>query len=154
MAMIVRKEIHIDAPLDVVWAAFSRLEEWSQWNRVCTDCCYLEGRELTVDACFAFTITPLFFPLRVTPRIVLCDPGREVVWQGGKFGVQAVHRFLFSEENGGVHLLSEETFSGPLLVAGLLLRVPQRLHKLTETFMEGIKAYAEACAGKARITPP
>jgi hypothetical protein len=53
-----------------------------------------------------------------------------------------------------VHLLSEETFSGPLLVAGLLLRVPQRLHKLTETFMEGIKTYAEACAGKAPLPPP
>jgi hypothetical protein len=68
--------------------------------------------------------------------------------------VRAVHRFLFTEENGGVHLLSEETFSGPLLVAGFLLRVPQRLHKLTETFMEGIKTYAEACAGKAPLPPP
>lgn len=143
--MVIRKEVLIDAPLSVVWNVFSRMEDWRQWNQVCRNCCYLEGNEMALDTCFSFEIAPLFFPMRVKPRITKCEPGREVVWTGGRLGVQAEHTFLFSEKNGRVSVLSEEAFKGPLLVFGRLLRVPQRLHRLTEEFMDAIKRQAEAC---------
>ena len=145
-AMVIRKEIQINAPLSVVWNVFSRMEQWREWNDVCRNCCYVDGDEMAVDACFSFEIAPLYIPMKVQPRILRCDPGKEVVWAGGRLGVRAEHTFRFWEEGGGVRVLSEETFQGPLLAVGRLLRVPQRLHRLTEAFMEAIKRRAEACA--------
>lgn len=145
--MIIRKEIDIKAPLSVVWNVFSQMEDWRQWNTVCRNCCYIEGDKMALDTCFSFEIAPLIFPMRVKPRIVKCDPGKEVVWTGGRFGVRAEHMFRFFEENGFVRLLSEEEFKGPMMPFSRLLRVPQRLHRLTEEFMAAIKQQAETCAG-------
>lgn len=144
--MVIRKEVEINAPLSVVWRVFSHMEDWREWNDVCRNCCYIEGSEMATDTCFSFEIAPLFFPMKVKPRIVRCDPGREVVWAGGRLGVHAEHLFRFSEKGGRVHVLSEEVFRGPLLIVGRLLWVPQRLHRLTESFMEAIKHQAERCA--------
>ncbi len=144
--MVIRKEIEINAPLGVVWNVFSKMEDWREWNQVCQNCCYVEGDRMALDTCFSFEISPLYIPMRVKPRIVKCDPGKEVIWTGGRLGVNAEHTFRFSETDNGVRVLSEEVFKGPLLIIGKLLRVPQRLHHLTEIFMNAIKHQAESCA--------
>ncbi|MFZ7127475.1 MAG: SRPBCC domain-containing protein [Desulfobacterales bacterium] len=143
--MIIRREIDVQAPLDVVWRVFSRMEDWREWNPVCRNCCYLEGSEMALDTCFAFDVAPLFVPLRVTPRITRCEPGREVIWEGGRFGVNAEHIFRFDEREGRVRILSVERFKGPLLPVGRLLGIPRRLHRLAEAFLLAIKQQAEAC---------
>ena len=145
--MIIRKEIDIRAPLSVVWSVFSRMEDWREWNSVCRECCYIDGDAMALGACFTFKVAPLLFPMRVNPRIIKCEPGREVVWEGGRFGVHAEHTFRFSDQNGVVRVLSEEAFNGPLLIFGRILGVPQRLHRLTGQFMQALKQHAESCAG-------
>lgn len=145
--MVIRETIVIRASLEAVWNVFSRMEAWREWNTVCRNCCYLEGDRMALGTCFQFEVTPLFVGLKVRPRIVRCEPGREVVWQGGRFGIRAVHTFRFHEAEGGVRLESEEVFRGPLLVLGRLLGVPRRLHLLTGRMMQDIKVHAEACAG-------
>ena len=144
--MVIREEIRINAPLAIVWFVFSRMEEWDQWNTACRECCYSDGSSMNTDTSFSFKITPLIFPIIVKPTIVKCEPGKEVIWKGGRFGVQAEHVFQFFEESGSVRLLSMESFKGPLLVLGRLFRIPQRLHRLTGEMMQGIKAHAESCA--------
>jgi hypothetical protein len=144
--MIIRKTIEINAPLSVVWRVFSCMEDWQQWNEVCRNCCYIEGDEMALHTCFAFEVAPLYFPLRVEPRITKCEPGREVVWTGGRLGIRAEHRFRFDDLDGRVQLLSEEEFKGPMVLVARLLRVPQRLHRLTGKFMQAIKSRAESCA--------
>ncbi len=144
--MIIRKEIEIKAPLSVVWTSFSRMEDWREWNTVCRECCYIDGDAMTLDTCFSFKIKPLFFSIGIKPRIIKCEPGQEVVWKGGRFGVHAEHAFRFFDENGIVRVLSVEEFKGPLLILGRILGIPQRLHRLTEEFMEAFKEHAESCA--------
>jgi hypothetical protein len=144
--MVICDDIEIQAPLSVVWRVFSRMEDWRDWNTVCRNCCYLEGDRMATETCFQFEIAPFFVALKVRPRIVSCAPEREVTWQGGRFGVRAAHTFRFVEVDGGVRLISEEVFQGPLLALGRLVGIPQRLHRLTREMMQGIKAHAEACA--------
>lgn len=144
--MVIKAEIEINAPLRVVWQTFSRMEDWDEWNTACRSCCFISGDEnLPVGTCFSFVIRPLVFPIKVQPRIVKCDPGREVVWEGGKMGIHASHTWQFREQDGRVKLLSVEHFKGPMVWVGYLLRVPKRLHRLTIVFLQTLKTASEAC---------
>lgn len=144
--MVIRETIEIRAPLATVWEVFSRLDEWECWNDVCRECRLVEGEEMAADACFTFTLRPYFFPMKITPRIVKCDPGREVVWAGGRFGIHAEHVFRFEEKADRVLLVSEERFRGFMLLPARLVFAPRRLHRLSRELMSAIKRRAEACA--------
>jgi len=143
--MIIQAEVHIRAPLPVVWRVFSHLEDWKEWNTACNNCRFIEGDAITDGACFTFEVKPIIFPVRVEPRVVSCDPGREVVWEGDRFGIRAMHTWRFREHAGGVMLKSVETFKGPLLALGHLVGVPKRLHRLTVQMLDQIKRHSEAC---------
>jgi hypothetical protein len=145
--MIIQADIRIQAPLETVWGVFSRLDQWNDWNTACSSCRFTAGDELTGGACFTFVVKPIVFPVRVRPRVVSCEPGREVVWEGRRFGIRAVHTWRFQAQDGAVVLESEETFKGPLLALGRLVGVPRRLHRLTVQMLEQIKQMSESCAG-------
>jgi len=144
--MIIQAEVHIRAPLPVVWRVFSHLEDWKDWNTACNSCRLVEGDELAAGACLAFVVKPIVFPVQVQPSVVSCEPGREVVWEGERFGIRAVHTWRFREQEGGTVLESMETFKGPLLVPGRWVGVPKRLHRLTVRMLEQIKQHSEACS--------
>jgi hypothetical protein len=145
--MVIKAEIEINAPLNAVWRIFSQMEDWDDWNTACRSCCMVSGdASLSAGTCFTFVIRPLVFPLTVQPRIVSCDPGREIVWEGGKMGINATHTWRFREQDGKVKLLSVERFEGPMVWVGYLLNVPKRLHRLTLEFLRTLKNAAEACS--------
>ena len=149
--MIIKAEVYIHAPLPVVWRVFSHLEDWKDWNTACSSCRLVEGDELAEGACLAFVVKPIVFPVKVQPRVVSCELGREVVWEGERFGIHAVHTWRFQEKADGVVLESMEVFKGPLLVLGRLVGVPKRLHRLTVQMLDQIKQYSEACS--ATLSP-
>ena len=141
--MIIREEIEINAPLSVVWQVFSCLEEWENWNAVCRSCHLIEGSAMSEGACVSFVVRPITLPIRINPRITRCIPGREVVWEGERFGIHAVHTWTFREERDRAVLLSSEAFSGPLIWLGRLIFLPSRLHRLTRQLLAAIKREAE-----------
>lgn len=147
--MVIEESIEIRAPLRVVWEVFSRLENWEEWNSVCRGCSLPGGGSMQAGVCFAFTLRPYFVPLKITPRITHCEPAREVVWEGGRLGIQARHQFTFLESGDTVHLISREVFVGPLLWLCRLLLIPQKLHKLSRTMLREIREHAERCAVRA-----
>jgi hypothetical protein len=155
LSVIIEAEVTIQAPLPVVWNVFSQLDDWEKWNTACNSCRFTAGEELAAGACFTFVVKPIIFPVRVEPRVVSCDPGREVTWEGARLGIHAVHTWRFRETPGGVVLKSVETFKGPLLVLGYLVGVPRRLHRLTEQMLDQIRRQAETCgAAPARENSP
>lgn len=143
--MIIKEDIVIRAPLPVVWRVFSEMEDWENWNTVCEDCCLIEGDEMSAGTCFSFTLRPYRIPLKITPRITRCDPGREVVWAGSRLGVHAEHRFIFAEEDGGVRLTSIEAFHGFMFWISRIFFIPTKLHRLTQQLLRAIRQRAEAC---------
>ena len=148
--MIIEESIDIHAPLPVVWNVFSAMEDWQNWNPVCENCCIISGDGMAQDTCFTFQMRPYYLPIKVMPTITKCDPGKEVIWEGRRFCVQAVHRFIFEEKENSVRLTSSETFRGPLLWLSKLIFIPGRLHRLTQQLMTSIKEHAEACAVEAK----
>jgi len=142
--MVIEEEISINAPLPLVWQVFSGFENWDDWTSACQMCHYQEGSEMVSGACVSFVVKPFVFPVRVAPRITSCDPGRAVIWEGGRLGIHAVHTWRFREEKGKTVIFSSERFSGPLLLLGRLISIHSRLHALTRELLMGIKAEAEA----------
>jgi ligand-binding SRPBCC domain-containing protein len=151
--MVIEEEVSIDAPLAVVWQVFSGFDTWSDWTSACQMCHYQEGQEMAAGTCVSFVVKPFVFPVRVAPRITSCDPGREVIWEGGRFGIHAVHTWRFRDQGGKTVLFSSERFSGPLLWLGELIFVHSRLHALTSDLLMGIKHEAEA-RSRVQNTPP
>ncbi len=143
--MIIEEKIAIAAPLSRVWQVFSSLAAWDRWNSVCQDCCLLEGEEMAAGTCFSFKLRPYYLPIKIPLHITKCDPGREVVWEGQRFGVHGVHRFAFQEQGDTVILTSTEKLGGPLFLLSRLLLVPHRLHQLSRQLLQDVKKAAEAC---------
>ena len=141
--MVIIEEIEIYAALPIVWQVFSCLEEWEDWNSVCQSCQYLEGSEMSEGTCVSFVLRPFSLPIRVSPKITKCIPGQEVVWEGKRLGIHAVHTFTFREEKDKVILISIERFRGPILWLAKLIFVPAKLHRLTRDLLAGIKKQAE-----------
>ncbi len=143
--MIIEEKIRIRAPLSRVWEVFANLAAWGRWNSVCQDCCLVSGAEMAVDTCFSFKLRPYYLPIEVQPRIIKCEAGREVIWEGRRLGVHAVHRFEFQGDGDDVILTSTEEFGGPLFFLCRLLFIPQKLHQLSIQLLQDIKNAAEAC---------
>lgn len=152
--MVINAAVQIKAPIAVVWRVFSNLNEWNDWNTACASCRFTSGDRLVEGACFSFVVKPFIFPLRVQPRVVSCDPGREVVWEGKRLGISAVHTWRFREAADGVRMESTESFRGPLLLLAHLAGVPRRLHQLTVEMLDHIKRYSEACGAIAALQAP
>ena len=147
--MIIEESIDIRAPLPVVWRVFSTMEDWKSWNTVIENCCIISGDSMAENTCFTFQMRPYYLPIKVMPTITKCDPGKEVIWEGSRFGVKAVHSFIFEEKGDTVRLTSSEAFRGPLLWLSKLIFIPKRLHRLTQQLMLAIKNQAEACRAEA-----
>jgi hypothetical protein len=145
--MIIEESIEINAPLPAVWRVFSAMKDWQNWNTVCENCCIITGDRMAENTCFTFQIRPYYLPIKIEPTITKCEPGKEVIWAGSRFGVKAVHRFIFEEKENAIRLTSSETFHGPLLWLSKLIFIPKRLHRLTRQLMNSIKDQAEACEG-------
>ena len=143
--MIIREDIVVRAPLETVWNTFSCLEDWGSWNNVCRTCTIDTGEGLEQGTCFSFTVRPYNLPIRISPTVTHCDPGRKVVWAGSRLGIRAEHTFLFEEKDGAVTVTSIEEFSGSLLLLSRMLFVPQRLHRLTRQLLAEIKNQSEGC---------
>lgn len=150
--MIIREAIEIDAPLSVVWAIFTCLSDWAEWNGVCRGACLIApsppdektGEAVSEGACIAFTIRPAIFPIRITPRVTKYVPHREIVWEGSRFGVQAEHAFSFDERGESVVVTSTEKFGGFGLFLSRLALIPPRLHRLTRELLLALKKEAES----------
>lgn len=146
--MVIREKIEIAAPLNLVWHVFSSLADWGAWNSVCQDCCLVVGQEMAAGTCFSFKLRPYYLPIKITPQITKCEAGEEVVWEGKRLGIHAVHRFDFEEDGEKVVLTSTEEFGGPLFFFARLLFIPQQLHRLTQKLLSDIKRAAEACTAR------
>ena len=151
--MIIKASVRINAPLQVVWDVFSDIANWNEWNPVCRECRFEAGQSLVRGACISFSLNPVVLPIRIAPKVTHCDPGKKVIWKGGRLGIHAEHEFLFEETVGGVVLKSTEFFKGPMLVFARLMFLPSRLHALSLRLLDAIKEQSEARAVESIMAP-
>jgi len=146
--MIINASVRINAPLQTVWDVFSDIENWKQWNPVCRECRFETGHSLVRGACISFSLNPMVLPIRIVPEVTHCEPGKKVIWKGGRLGINAEHEFLFEETDGEVVIKSTEYFKGPMLIFARLMFLPARLHALSLRLLDAIKEQSEARAAE------
>lgn len=145
--MLIREEIRIKAPLDVVWSVFTCLKDSDKWNSICraallkdspsADAC--SANPISQGDCISLAIRPMTFPVRIIPRITKFIPQKEVVREGSRFGIRAEHTFTFTQYEGCVVVTSTEKLRGPGLLLSSLVLVPSRLHHLTRQLLIELK---------------
>jgi len=140
----IKETIEVNAPMARVWGIFARMNDWKNWNSACENCRLESGSEIAEGVCFNFMLRPYYLPMKVTPKVIQCEPGKKVVWAGGRLGIQAEHTFYFNEENSKVTVTSVEVFKGLMFIVGKLLFIPSKLHRLTQKMMAELKEHAES----------
>jgi hypothetical protein len=141
--MVIEESILILSPIEKVWNIFTDLTCWSKWNTVLENLSS-ESPRIAEGGGFRFCIRPFVIPVSFEPVIEEVVPGKKVTWRGEKFGITAVHEYIFQETEQGVSVISRETFSGNTISLSGILFSMGRLKELTLTLLKDLKEAAES----------
>ena len=88
----------VDLPLERLWAVFSDVRGWRQWNP-CIWVTRVQDGELAVGSrlVWAFNAMRWWYPYKLPAlaRVVECEPARKVTWEVRLPGFHALHSYLF-----------------------------------------------------------
>lgn len=110
--VIVREEVTIAAPPEVVWGLHTDVNRWPTWHRD-IDTARLDG-DFVPGSQFHWTTSGL----SIASTIAEVDPGRRTAWGGPAEGIEGVHVWTFTPVPEGVRVVTEESWSGPAVEAG------------------------------------
>jgi hypothetical protein len=104
--VVAHHEIDIAAALEVVWQLHTHVNEWPSWN--------LEITAAKLEEKFKpgnhFTWTS--WDLTVTSTIHAVEDHFRTLWSGPAEGIMGIHEWCFEEAPSGVHVATNESFSG------------------------------------------
>ncbi|MCC8401411.1 SRPBCC family protein [Paraburkholderia sp. MMS20-SJTN17] len=109
--VVSRHDVDIDAPLSTVWAVQTNISAWPTWRPTVT-AAHFDG---TLSAGSAFKWEE--GGLKITSTVREIVPQRRIVWTGPAQGIFAVHVWEFSATGRGVHVHTEESWSGDVVRA-------------------------------------
>jgi uncharacterized protein YndB with AHSA1/START domain len=142
-----RQEIEIAAPAEVVWEVLTDFDGWPQWNP--------DVKSMSWDGSLA---PGSVFRWKAGPGTIVStleevDRPRYVRWRGRTMSIAAIHEWRLEERAGGMHLETDESFSG---VLARLLRgsLQKQLDRALEEGLEHLKREAEHRAAPASRSAP
>jgi hypothetical protein len=104
--IVAHHQIDIAAPLDVVWHLHTEVNEWPSWNPEIT--------AAKIDGDFkpgsSFTWTSWDFT--VTSTIHVVEDLSRTLWSGPAQGIMGIHEWHFEQTRSGVHVATNESWSG------------------------------------------
>ena len=114
-------EIFIEASSETVWALQTDVNSWPGWRSGGLD---------------------------VVSTVGEVEPGRRLGWTGRALGTRAVHTWTFEAREGGVLVLTEESFEG-WLVRPLKGTMRKTLEGSLRTWLSDLKSEAESGTNRA-----
>lgn len=104
--VVVRQEMLIDAPVELLWRLHTDVNRWTEW-RSDVDSASLAS---------AFAPGEVFHwrtgGLEVESTIEAVDPLRRTAWGGPAAGITGIHVWTFTPSSEGVHVVTEESWAG------------------------------------------
>jgi hypothetical protein len=104
--VVTHHEIDIAAPLEVVWHLHTDVNAWPSWNAEIT--------AANIDGAFergnSFTWTS--WGQTVTSTIHVVEDRSRTLWSGPLRGVLGIHEWRFEQTPSGVHVATDESWSG------------------------------------------
>lgn len=147
-----RTEIDIAASPDVVWAALTDANQFSDWNPFIHR---MEGKLETGSTLEVEVGAPGHSRMTFKPRVLRADPGKELRWRGklllsGIFDGE--HIFELQPTSSGTHLVHREEFSG-ILVPLLRAKLERDTKPGFEAMNQALKQRVEGQAGSLAQHP-
>lgn len=141
MVTILSNQLHIQAPVEIVWAVLSDFERYSEWNRFSprVECTSQVGDPVTVYAQLAPN-----WPIYTTHLILYkLESPHTLCWGNDAWHLQVERcQTLTAQADGSTLYENRERFAGPL--APLLMAfLRRRLMAGYQLAAEGLKAQAE-----------
>jgi hypothetical protein len=138
-----RTRIVIAASPTKVWDALIDIENYPRWNPVLRLRPW-RGDALRVGRRSWLSLKSFAVPVVVPVRVAVVEPGRELCWVGGPWGImRGRHSFELREVGEGTELIHAEQFAG-LLLPLLWPRMETQLDRLYGSINEALAAYVEA----------
>ncbi|WP_433256106.1 SRPBCC family protein [Streptosporangium sp. CA-135522] len=103
-AVVVRVSIEIDAPLQRVWNLHTDVGNWPTWQ---TDITTATG---SVEEGSVFHWST--FGLDIASTVYAVEAPHRTLWGGPAHGIDGIHQWTFGEEDGVVHVHTEESWDG------------------------------------------
>ncbi|MCC8392816.1 SRPBCC family protein [Paraburkholderia sp. MMS20-SJTR3] len=142
-SVVSRHDIDIDAPLSTVWAVQTNISAWPTWRPTVT-AAHFDGT-LAVGSAFKWEEGGL----KITSTIQQIVPERRLVWTGPAQGIFAVHVWEFTATGRGVHVHTEESWSGDVVRANVTTLQPM-LDGALRDWLARLKQVSEADSPQRR----
>jgi hypothetical protein len=104
--VLAHHETDIRACLDDVWRLHTEVNGWTDWQTDITQA-HIEGGMAPGES---FDWSSFGFP--VTSTVYEMTDRARVLWGGTAGGITGIHEWRFAETPDGVHVVTEESFSG------------------------------------------
>jgi hypothetical protein len=104
--VLAHHQVDIAAPLDVVWHLHTNVNGWPSWNPEIT-AAKIEGGFERGNS-FIWTS----WGLTVTSTIHVVEDHFRTLWSGPAQGIMGIHEWCFEQTLSGVHVATDESFSG------------------------------------------
>jgi hypothetical protein len=142
---VVEDRIEVAASPEVLWTCFADVAKWPTWFPALMEAEWVSGTPWTLGAQFSQTLR-FGFPLgnvATVATIIEISPSPFVAWEGKVLGMEAVHGYRFDAVAGGTEVLSRHEFYGPLALLTRVFFLTNRVHKIYQAGLGGLKAYFE-----------
>jgi uncharacterized membrane protein len=104
-------EIDINAPLDTVWRLHADVNDWPTWQNEITaarlDGAFQPGASFEWTS-YGFTVVSTIYAVAERSR---------VLWGGTAGNITGIHEWVFRQTSAGVHVTTEESFTGEAVAA-------------------------------------
>ena len=135
--VIARHGIDIAAPLATVWRLHTDVNGWPAWQPDITSAS-LDGA-LEPGARFGWSTAGL----EITSTVYAVDEPSRTLWGGPANGIDGVHEWMFRETPTGVHVTTNESWSGPPVEADATT-LQSQLDASLMAWLRHLRAAAEA----------
>jgi len=137
--VVVRREVRIAAPVDVVWRLHTAVAEWPTWQ---TD---IDMADLDGPLVPGVTFTWSTHGLDVASTVYAVDAGRRILWGGPAQGIVGIHEWVFEPDGDATVVRTAESWDGePVRADAANLRAA--LDASLASWLELLKATAESSA--------
>lgn len=107
--VITRDDIVIHAPLERVWRVQTDVENWPAWQPNVSSSVKQTPGKLRPGSSWVWSTEGLE---DITSTVKQVQPKRRIVWGGPAQGITAVHVWTFTQAKDGVHVHTEESWTG------------------------------------------
>ncbi|MET9596038.1 SRPBCC family protein [Streptomyces sp. NPDC006516] len=146
--VITRDDIVIHAPLDRIWSIQTDVENWPAWQPNVSSAVKQTPGKLRPGSSWIWSTEGLE---NITSTVKQVQPKRRIVWGGPAQGITAVHVWTFTQAKNGVHVHTEESWTGEPVTANTAY-LQGALDDSLDHWLHNLKQQAEKRPSKPKTT--